>query len=457
MEKISEDHIIRRIAYAGGEPVLGTLAEMVYRPQIPETTFAVCQNGQLRYQSSFRAGANEAYIPYGPNNNLIKNEIVLFASEVSDYGTESELVEEIKAYIHRYVDLSPFFENIAAYYVLLTWVYDVFNELPYLRLRGDYGSGKTRFLLIVGSICFRPIRCSGAATISPLFRMIDLFKGTLIVDESDLRMSDEKAEFTKIFNNGNAKGFLVLRSESAGQSREFNPQAFSVFGPKIVAMRGAFSDQALESRFITEETGGKSLRSDIPINLPDSYRNEALLLRNKLLCFRFRNLKTIRPSDDFADRRIEPRLNQILGPLMTLISDEKLRTEVINLAYRYHKNIANERGSGSEAQVLEIIRTLIIDKGATRPSIGEIREEFNKRFASEYYQPWTSKKMGSCLRQSLHFESFKSHGVYVISLDDRRHLHELFERYQIEPLPEIDNDLAGGLGDLGTSILGMPS
>ena len=72
----------------------------------------------------------------------------------------------------------------------------------------------------------------------------------------------------RISNNGNVKGFPVLRSESK-DGKEFSPRAFQVFGPKLVGMRGHFDDPALESRFLTENAGGK-LRPDIPVNLPES-------------------------------------------------------------------------------------------------------------------------------------------------------------------------------------------
>jgi hypothetical protein len=131
--------------------------------------------------------------------------------------------------------MSPPIERMAAYYVVFTWVYDGFNELPYLRFRGDYGSGKTRALLTVGSLCYKPVFASGASTVSPIFRLLDTFKGTLIIDEGDFRFSDEKAEPVKTMNNGNARGFPVLRTESFNKGKEFNPAAYSVFGPKILA------------------------------------------------------------------------------------------------------------------------------------------------------------------------------------------------------------------------------
>jgi hypothetical protein len=98
--------------------------------------------------------------------------------------------------------------------------------------------------------------------------VLEAFQGTLVLDEADLRFSDATADLTKILNNGNMVGLPVLRTMS-NRYRELNPQAFRVFGPKLVAMRRSFDDRALESRFLTEETGGRTLRSDIAIQLPD--------------------------------------------------------------------------------------------------------------------------------------------------------------------------------------------
>ena len=61
-------------------------------------------------------------VPYSPRNNLLANEVVLFPSKAAEYESEQTLVEEIRAFIHRYVDVSPLFEQIASYYVLFSWV-----------------------------------------------------------------------------------------------------------------------------------------------------------------------------------------------------------------------------------------------------------------------------------------------------------------------------------------------
>jgi hypothetical protein len=62
-------------------------------------------------------------------------------------------------------------------------------------------------------------------------RILDSFRGTLVIDEGDFRLSDEQAEIVKILNNGNAKGFPVLRSEATANRGEFNPRSYEFKAP----------------------------------------------------------------------------------------------------------------------------------------------------------------------------------------------------------------------------------
>jgi hypothetical protein len=409
----------------------GTLLETVLDPAANRTSFVVVKDGEWHRADSFPLDSSVRLVPYSPRNNLLAHEVVLLPSGPEEYGSEDTLLREIDSFIHRYVDVSPLFEKIACYYVLLTWVYDRFNELPYLRLRGEPGSGKTRFLQTVGSLCYKPIFASGASTVSPLFRILDSFRGTLVIDEGDFRLSDERAEIVKILNNGNAKGFPVLRSEASGKGgREFNPRAYEVYGPKLISTRGYFEDRALESRCLTEETGGRSLRDDIPITLPESFKDEALALRNKLLFFRFRNLGRNVTIDASPDRAIEPRLNQIFLPLLSVVKNPKDREELRAMARRYHGEMISERGMDMEAQILEVIRDL---KAAGRPlSIKEITDWFSDRHADEYERKITPRWVGSVIRKKLHLRTERTEHGYVIPHDDWSKVERLYERYGIE-------------------------
>lgn len=409
--------------------------EMVHRKSERLTRFVVHHDGQLREVQAVTTVPGVRLVPFSAANNLITHDVVVFASEPQEYASTEALLADVRAYIHRYCDVSEGFEEISAHYVLFSWIYDAFNEVPYLRVRGDFGTGKSRFLLTVGSLCYKAIFASGASTVSPLFRILDACRGTLIMDECDFRFSDERAEIVKILNNGNARGFPVLRSESTPQ-KEYDPRAFHVFGPKIVATRGLFTDRALESRCITEEMERRSPRPDIPLNLPASFAEEALALRNQLLRFRFRNLVEPHTLDTSSLRGIEPRIAQIFAPLLATIEGEAAKHRVIALARRYSEKLAAERSLSLEAELLAIIRTLHDD--GLPLSIKVIADKFTEEHGAEYRRPVTPRWIGGLLRSRLSLVPVKSHGTFVIPTTETPKLKQLFDRYRV-----------GDVGDVG--------
>lgn len=223
------------------------LYEMVYDKVTNKTSYIkVDRLGSLEFFIEKIKIGNEKYQPYPPTNNLVEKGVILFPSLPCPYDNEEEILSEIRTFIHKYLDISEVYEQIATYYVLFTWMYDKFNEVPYLRTIGDFGSGKSRFLQTIGVLCYKPIFTGGATTPSPIFRIVNEVRGTLIIDEADFKFSDMTSEIVKILNSGYQKGTPVLRSEGKGT---FEVKAYDVFSPKIVATRETFSDKALESRF----------------------------------------------------------------------------------------------------------------------------------------------------------------------------------------------------------------
>jgi len=409
----------------------GTIGEMVCDGE--ETKFAVFSQGEWRYESKYAKKTGETFFPYSPKNNLIKNRVVLFPSAVKEYHSQEQLLDDIQNFIHRYVDVSTLFERLCTYYTLLTWIYDDFNELPYLRVIGDAGSGKTRFLLTVGSLCYKPIFASGASTVSPIFRALDVFRGTLIIDEGDFPQSDEKAEIVKILNNGNAKGFPVLRSETT-TGKEYNPKAYYVYGPKIIATRSMFVDRALESRCLTEEMGHRRLREDISISLPKAFIQQANHLRNQLLAFRFHHLGKHSISEALVDRSIEPRINQIVLPLLSIIIDEATIQDLKQMARGYHRQFVSDKGMATEGQLLEIIAERL--KLDDIISIKEITHHFKEQYEDEYNYKITAKWIGGLVRKKLHLKTERRKEGYVIEPGEKEKINWLLERYGIKPSKE---------------------
>jgi hypothetical protein len=301
--------------------------------------------------------------------------------------------------------------------------------LPYLRLKGDPGCGKTRFLLTVGSLCYKPIFASGASTVSPIFRILDIFRGTLIIDEGDFRSSDDKADVIKILNNGNGRGIPVLRSEVTGNDKEYNPKAYHVFGPKIISTHGFFQDRALESRCLTEIMGRARLRADIPISLPEEYRAEARTLRNKLLMFRFRNLHRPKMEEPLVDPGIEPRLKQIFAPLLSIITDEQAREELKDLSRLYHREMINERGNRIEAEILEVIRDILSVPFETPLLVKDITSWLIDRHGSEHAKPITPHSVGWAIRRRLNLKTYRTRNGYMVEKPKKELLAQLCEQY----------------------------
>jgi hypothetical protein len=422
---------ISRVEHAGE-----ILIEALYDADTARTSLAVSESGSATtIVSDFTLPTGERLVPYSPRNNLLSSGSVLLPSDIGDFGDKRDLVEAVQGFIRQYVDLSPAFEEIAAHYVLLTWVYDAFSELGYLRFRGDYGTGKTRALLAVGSLCYKPFFASGASTVSPIFHVLDAFGGTLILDEADFRFSDATAELTKVLNNGTVDGLPVLRTMS-NRHRELDPRAFRVFGPKVIGMRGQFSDRALESRFLTEETGQRPLRPDIPIHLPKIMKAEALRLRNRLLAWRFHARREAAPDPARLVLGIAPRLNQTALALLSIVDDAGVRERIARELVGEEARVLSERASSLEASVLAAVCEAARLTPAGAIPLKAVVQEFCRKTSGNLEPSISSKTIGFVVRTKLRLPTVKSNGNYAIPATHRAQIWALARRYGIAQTAE---------------------
>lgn len=407
-----------------------TIVELVYDREKQSTGLVVSRfDGLWNIERECRIG-DEVLVPYSSRNNLISSRCILLPSLPSASGSKRELLEDIEAFLHSYVDLSPPFERIAAYYILMTWVYDAFNEIPLLRLRGELGSGKTRGLIAIGSLCYRPFFASGASSLAGIFRTIDAFGGTAILDEADFRFSDKTNDLVKLLNNSTVRGMPILRAV-ANHKNEYNPYAFRVFGPKIIAMRGSFEDEALESRFLTEETGLRPLRPDIPLHLPASLEPEALELRNRLLDFRLRNFFKTKTDPDAMSPELDPRLNQTALSVLSLVDDPSVRREIVTHLIRQNNAVRLERRDTVEGDVIQALVEAFENTEAACVTIGDVAARFNARHIADYGQPLSPKWIGGVIRRQLRLEIHRTHGVYFVPRSERPKLDTLASRYGV--------------------------
>ena len=220
----------------------------------------------------------------------------------------------------------------------------------------------------------------------------------------------------------------VLRTV-VNRHKEFNPAAFKVFGPKIIAMRGSFRDVALESRFLTEETGIRPLRADIPIQLPPALKAEALELRNRLLHFRLCEFAKIKTDPSALVAGIEPRLNQTALSLLSVVYDPTLRAEIQAWLITQNDRMLADRRATAEAGVVAALIAAFAVSDKRHVLIGTITDRFNDAHDAEYGHPMTHKWIGYMLRERLGIATHKSGGVYVVPASERGKVEALARRF----------------------------
>jgi hypothetical protein len=122
-----------------------------------------------------------------------------------------------------------------ALWVQLTYVYQVWDAVPYLYVGGALGSGKTRVFEILARLVFRPLSSSNM-TGAALFRTLHNQGGTLLLDEAERLRQTQDAEVVALVSMllaGYKRGGTATRLEAVGDT--FKTVAFDVYGPKALA------------------------------------------------------------------------------------------------------------------------------------------------------------------------------------------------------------------------------
>lgn len=377
-----------------------------------------------------------------PQNNLAASGSGMFFAEgTEEYGGFTELINRIRVFVRCYLDISEDYLTIASAYVILSWLFDRFEAIPYLRARGDYGTGKSRFLKVIGSLCYRSLFASGASTVSPIFRLIDMYQGlTLVLDEADFRFSGADADIVKILNTGYQRGSGVLRTDG---DREYTPKLFQTYGPKIIATREEFDDLALESRCLTNYMT-HTQRADIPLHLDDDFYRISQQIRNQLLKFRLDHYYSTRIDNSLAIPNLEPRVNQVVLPLLSLADTDEIRQELTTFAIKHGRAQQKYRSASLEATVLYVIAQLaesrqFIPVSEVAKHVNETRSLSNGEYAI------SPAKIGRINRTAYGFETRMVNGKSEIIWNARRGEH-LAGRFDIKDKVEVVDDVDQFLG-----------
>ena len=146
----------------------------------------------------------------------------------------SELILAIVGRIKRHIILSDDEALTVVLWILLAWVHDlaVVHSPILLVTSAEAASGKTQLINVIRFLVPRALPATGASE-AALFRSVEKYEPTIIVDEADTLLVDNEPVRT-VINNGWTRSDGVLRC--IGDDHE--PHVFSTFCPKILGMKG---------------------------------------------------------------------------------------------------------------------------------------------------------------------------------------------------------------------------
>lgn len=145
-----------------------------------------------------------------------------------------DVLGEISAAARRHLIAPDGASETLALWVVFAHCHDAFDISPLLAFTSATPScGKTSALAIVKQLVPRALAASNI-TPAVLFRVVEKYKPTLLVDEADTFLRDND-ELRGVINSGhNREGAFVLRVVGD----DHDPKKFSTWGPKAIAMIG---------------------------------------------------------------------------------------------------------------------------------------------------------------------------------------------------------------------------
>jgi len=332
------------------------LLEEVYRNGRLQFCVYNLETRDFEFRDTFTLpGLPVEYIPY-PCTSLIEKNFMFLPSEPREYGSTQDLVNTMQDRLHRNVDYEKEYERLDPYYTLLTWQYDLFPNIPYRRaLSPDSGVGKTRWLEVMITMCRYGYKMGAAVTPAVLFRLCDMIRGTAMIDETLFSAKTEQGQaILLILNSGYSKATgVVYRCDENNV-----PIPYVTYGPKLIAARRKFGDDATESRTISHDAY-ETDRDDIPTLLGNGFYREALSIRNMLLQWRFDNYREDIQYDQYFDAlKLSPRLKEIMLPLISIINDQTVRTNLIETAKEINRQLIDARAFDLERSIIKAVAIL---------------------------------------------------------------------------------------------------
>jgi hypothetical protein len=348
---IHEERHKQRIAVTGAFPghrnEAAVLVETIRDPENPEQLmFLLWQEGSATIRDHIER-EGRIFLPPDASSNSFP--LFSLPDGLLPCGNPAELLAETCSMISTFVKLRREHLLVVGTFLLASWFPDCFEAAPYLWVVGPLGSAKTKLLKLLCCLCRRGL-IAGDLRSGSLYKLIDTWEPTLIIDELELGPYGANAELCRLLRSGSLPGVPTFR----------NGQRFSTYGLKVISSRQPLADTALLSRGLIINL----LPTDddlLPLD-EAAMQQIAKQYQAKLLMFRLKNhmaVKKFRLPPN-ALQGLSPRTKQIARALTApLLGDPASTAELLAIVGERDEEARIERSLEPEWLVAECLFSLV--------------------------------------------------------------------------------------------------
>jgi 5S rRNA maturation endonuclease (ribonuclease M5) len=319
------------------------------------------------------------------------------------------LVQDVCAFIRRFVVLSEAQAIAVGLWILHTYVFRALGITPYLSITSaEKQSGKT-VLLEVLSVLVREPWFTGSTSPAVLARKVNQVEPTLLLDESDAAFKGDRdyAEALRgILNTGFKASGIYSRCEGNGANLTFRD--FRTFSPKAIAGIGRLPG-TLEDRSIPIRLKRKAPGERVERKRERTITAEASLLRQRLQAWAAAHEQQLRELDyDQFESLLEAlpaRAADIWEPLfgIALLAGEDAVTQATTAALVLSGGCDADEGSLGE-RLLADIRDVYCEQAADRLTSSQLVARLNELEDAPWAEfnagrPLTTNRLAALLRR----------------------------------------------------------
>lgn len=252
--------------------------------------------------------------PVGASTKPTKPTLVQAADPWPEPVDGVTVIMAVVAVITRYVVISLEQATAAALWVLHSYALDAFEHSPILAVLSPLKRcGKTTMLSVLMALTDRALLAANVTT-AVLFRIIESQHPTLLLDEADTWLNDDKAELRGIVNSGwLRRGAVVLRVEGD----EHDVKTFSTWTPKVIAAIGRIPDTIADRSLVLHLRRKTRAERVIELRSPDLDR-ATRDLRRHLRRWASDHLERLRDADPTIPEVLNDRAADSWRPLLAI-------------------------------------------------------------------------------------------------------------------------------------------